>query len=126
MELCLQGSGNLCMCGSQKDWNISQILLFLDDLAHLLGLLCLSKQGHIRNQVFNSVTMYFVFISILTLMDYYRTGPGSGPCGEYNISVLVHLSHMINQYTSPSNTMLGVHNSYCDSPGQRSQFNSPK
>ena len=34
MDLCLQGSGDLHMCGSQMDRNIahSRILLFLDDL----------------------------------------------------------------------------------------------
>ena len=32
MDLCLQASGDLRMCGSQTDQNIAQILLFLDDL----------------------------------------------------------------------------------------------
>ncbi len=32
VNLVLQGSGDLCMCHSQMDWNIAQILLFLDDL----------------------------------------------------------------------------------------------
>ena len=30
--LLTQRSGNLRMCGSQTDWNIAQILLFLDNL----------------------------------------------------------------------------------------------
>ncbi len=32
MDLCLQGSGDLHICGSQTDQNIARILLFLDDL----------------------------------------------------------------------------------------------
>ena len=32
MDPCLQGSGDLCMCGSQTDQNIAQILPFLDNL----------------------------------------------------------------------------------------------
>ncbi len=32
MDRCLQGSGDLCMCGSQTDRNIIRILVFLDDL----------------------------------------------------------------------------------------------
>ena len=32
MDLCLQGSGDLHMRGSQTDQNITRILLFLDDL----------------------------------------------------------------------------------------------
>ncbi len=32
MDLCLQGSGNLHMFGSQTDWNIATILVFLGDL----------------------------------------------------------------------------------------------
>ncbi len=32
MDLCLQGSGDLCMCGSQTNQNIIQILLFIGDL----------------------------------------------------------------------------------------------
>ncbi len=32
IDLCLQGSGDLHMCGSQKSWNITQILVFLDNL----------------------------------------------------------------------------------------------
>ncbi len=30
MDLSLQGSGNLLMCGSQMDWNIAWILVFFD------------------------------------------------------------------------------------------------
>ncbi len=32
MLLCLQGSGDLHMCGSQTDRNIARILVFLDDI----------------------------------------------------------------------------------------------
>ncbi len=32
VDLSLQGRGDLRMCGSQTDQNITQILLFLDDL----------------------------------------------------------------------------------------------
>ncbi len=32
MDLCLQGSGSLCICGSQTDRNIAKILVSLDDL----------------------------------------------------------------------------------------------
>ncbi len=32
VDLYLQGSGNLCMCGSQTDWNTVRIFVFLDDL----------------------------------------------------------------------------------------------
>ncbi len=32
VDLCLQGSGDLCMCGSQTDQNIARVLVFLDDL----------------------------------------------------------------------------------------------
>ncbi len=32
MDLCLQESGDLRICGSQTEQNIAQILLFLDDL----------------------------------------------------------------------------------------------
>ncbi len=32
MELCLQGSGDLRMCGSQRDRNTARILMFLDNL----------------------------------------------------------------------------------------------
>ena len=32
MDLCLQGSGYLRMCGSQTDWNTARNLVFLDDL----------------------------------------------------------------------------------------------
>ncbi len=30
MDLCLQGSGDLRICGSQMNWNIAKILVFLD------------------------------------------------------------------------------------------------
>ena len=32
MDLCLKGSGNLRMCGSQTDQNTTEILVFLDGL----------------------------------------------------------------------------------------------
>ncbi len=32
VDLCLQGSGHLCMCGSQTDRNTARIKVFLDDL----------------------------------------------------------------------------------------------
>ncbi len=32
VELCLQGNGDLHMCGDQTDVNIAQIFQFLDDL----------------------------------------------------------------------------------------------
>ena len=38
MDLCLKGSSNLRMCGSQMDRNIAQILLFLDLLIFYLGI----------------------------------------------------------------------------------------
>ncbi len=32
INLCLQGSGDLRMCGSQTDWNITLILMLIGDL----------------------------------------------------------------------------------------------
>ncbi len=43
VDLCLQGSGDFCMCGSQTDrniMNIAQILVFLDDLFEVLPGIC--------------------------------------------------------------------------------------
>ncbi len=37
MDLCLQGSGDLRMRGSQTDRNIAQILVFLDNLFNVLS-----------------------------------------------------------------------------------------
>ncbi len=36
VDLCLQGSGILCMCRSQTDSNIAQILVFLDYLSYFV------------------------------------------------------------------------------------------
>ena len=40
MDLCLQGSGDLSMCGSQTDRNTARILVFWDDFLMFLGILC--------------------------------------------------------------------------------------
>ena len=50
VDLCLQGSGDLCMCCSQTDWNTARILVFLDNLfmffqAFGVNLMCFVLQG---------------------------------------------------------------------------------
>ena len=37
VDLYLQGSGDLRMCGSQTDWNTTRILVSRDDLLSVIG-----------------------------------------------------------------------------------------